>query len=149
MIKYIITFFICAVVCNVIAQQQKISNYKVGDRLFINNCHKYKPEYAGIEVYSRADLYDKSNVDSLTGVGLSKAFFNTKTLEGKPLPCSMGGKNYTIAAIDKFTEKNITHTIILLYDYYPLNILLVDYENAVLNREILLKKMKFNKKLKH
>jgi hypothetical protein len=48
----------------------------------------------------------------------------------------MGGRYYTIAAIDKYTEKNVTHTIVLLYDYYPLNMLLVDYENAMFNNEI-------------
>jgi hypothetical protein len=48
----------------------------------------------------------------------------------------MGGRAYTIAAIDKYTEKGVTHTIVLLYDYYPLNILLVDYENAIFNKEI-------------
>jgi hypothetical protein len=116
-----------------LAQQNSL---KVGNRIFINNCSAQKTEYNGIEIYSRTDLFDKTNTDSLTGKGISKAFFNTKSLDGKRLPCSMGGRYYTIAAIDKYTEKNVTHTIVLLYDYYPLNMLLVDYENAMFNNEI-------------
>ena len=109
---------------------------KVGNKMHINKCDSNKPEFVGIEIYSRANEYDKSEVDSLTGKGLSKAFFNTKSLEGKRLPCSMGGRKYTIAAIDKYTDKDITHTIVLLYDYYYLNLILVDYETAILNKEI-------------
>jgi len=109
---------------------------KVGNKLHINSCDSNKPEFVGIEIYSRANEYDKTEVDSLTGKGLSKSFFNTKSLEGKRLPCSMGGRKYTIAAIDKYTDKGITHTIVLLYDYYYLNLILVDYETAILNNEI-------------
>lgn len=118
------------------AQKQKNIPLKVGNKLFVNACQGNKPEFIGIEVYSRTDMYDKTNVDSLTGQGLSKAFFDTKSLDGKRLPCSMGGRAYTIAAIDKYTEKGVTHTIVLLYDYYPLNLLLVDYETAIFNKEI-------------
>ena len=109
---------------------------KVGNKMHINSCDSNKPEFVGIEIYSRSNEYDKTEVDSLTGKGLSKAFFNTKSLEGKRLPCSMGGRKYTIAAIDKYTDKGITHTIVLLYDYYYLNLILVDYETAILNNEI-------------
>jgi hypothetical protein len=119
-----------------IAQQKNSIQIKVGNQLFIKACNENKPEFVGIEIYSRNEIYDKSNVDSLTGKGLSKAFFNTKNLDGKRLPCSMGGRAYTIAAIDNFTDKGITHRIVLLYDYYPLNLIMVDYENAVLNNEI-------------
>lgn len=119
-----------------IAQKQKNILLKVGNKLFVNACQGNKPEFIGIEVYSRTDMYDKTNVDSLTGQGLSKAFFDTKSLDGKRLPCSMGGRAYTIAAIDKYTEKGVTHTVVLLYDYYPLNLLLVDYETAIFNKEI-------------
>lgn len=119
-----------------IAQQKNNLFIKVGNQLFVKACKENKPEFVGIEIYSRNEIYDKTNVDSLTGKGLSHAFFNTKNLDGKRLPCSMGGRAYTIAAIDKFTDKGITHRIILLYDYYPLNIIMVDYESAVLNNEI-------------
>jgi len=116
--------------------QQNTNNLKVGNQLFINACKENKPEFVGIEIYSRNEIYDKTNVDSLTGKGLSQAFFSTKSLDGKRLPCSMGGRAYTIAAIDQFTDKGITHRIILLYDYYPLNIIMVDYESAILNNEV-------------
>lgn len=119
-----------------IAQQKEQPILKVGNQLFVKACTANKPEFVGIEIYSRNEIYDKTNVDSLTGNGLSKAFFSTKSLDGKRLPCSMGGRAYTIAAIDSYTEKGITHRIVLLYDYYPLNILLVDYESAVLNKEV-------------
>lgn len=121
----------------VAAQQQ--NPLKVGNQIYIKSCTDQKLEYNGIEIYSRTDLFDKTNTDSLTGKGISQAFFNTKSLDGKRLPCTMGGRFYTIAAIDKFTEKGVTHTIILLYDYYPLNMLLVDYENAMFHNEIKLK----------
>lgn len=116
--------------------QQNTNNLKVGNQLFINACKENKPEFVGIEIYSRNEIYDKTNVDSLTGKGLSQAFFSTKSLDGKRLPCTMGGRAYTIAAIDQFTDKGITHRIILLYDYYPLNIIMVDYESAILNNEV-------------
>ena len=122
--------------------QQNPNNLKVGNQLFINACKENKPEFVGIEIYSRNEIYDKTNVDSLTGKGLSQAFFSTKSLDGKRLPCSMGGRAYTIAAIDKFTDKGITHRIILLYDYYPLNIIMVDYESAILNNELAVQIMK-------
>jgi hypothetical protein len=132
-----IYFILCLLIpAASMAQKQKNIPLKVGNKLFVNACQGNKPEFIGIEVYSRTDMYDKTNVDSLTGQGLSKAFFDTKSLDGKRLPCSMGGRAYTIAAIDKYTEKGVTHTIVLLYDYYPLNILLVDYENAIFNKEI-------------
>ncbi len=132
-----IYFILCLLIpAASVAQKQKNTPLKVGDKLFVNACQGNKPEFIGIEVYSRTDMYDKTNVDSITGQGLSKAFFDTKSLDGKRLPCSMGGRAYTIAAIDKYTEKGVTHTIVLLYDYYPLNILLVDYENAIFNKEI-------------
>jgi len=127
------------------AQKSKLIPLKVGNKLFIQPCNASKTEFKGIEVYSRADMYNKSEVDSFTGKGLSVAFFNTKSLDGKRLPCSMGGRAYTIAAIDKFTEKGVTHTIVLLYDYYPLNLLLVDYENAIFNQEISIPKAKGKK----
>ena len=132
-----IYFILCLLIpAASMAQKQKNIPLKVGNKLFVNACQGNKPEFIGIEVYSRTDMYDKTNVDSLTGQGLSKAFFDTKSLDGKRLPCSMGGRAYTIAAIDKYTEKGVTHTIILLYDYYPLNLLLVDYETAIFNKEI-------------
>jgi hypothetical protein len=131
------------------AQKQKKMLLKVGNKLFLNACHANKPEFKGIEVYSRTDMYNKTEVDSLTGKGLSAAFFNTKSLDGKRLPCSMGGRAYTIAAIDKYTETGVTHTIILLYDYYPLNILLLDYENAIFNNEISTPKVTLKPKTKH
>jgi hypothetical protein len=132
-----IYFILCLLVpAASIAQKQKNILLKVGNKLFVNACQGNKPEFIGIEVYSRTDMYDKTNVDSLNGQGLSKAFFDTKSLDGKRLPCSMGGRAYTIAAIDKYTEKGVTHTIVLLYDYYPLNLLLVDYETAIFNKEI-------------
>jgi hypothetical protein len=132
-----IYFILCLLIpAASMAQKQKNIPLKVGNKLFVNACQGNKPEFIGIEVYSRTDMYDKTNVDSLTGQGLSKAFFDTKSLDGKRLPCSMGGRAYTIAAIDKYTEKGVTHTIVLLYDYYPLNILLVDYETAIFNKEI-------------
>ena len=119
-----------------VAQQKNQVYLKVGNQLFIQPCNANKPEFVGIEIYSRNEIYDKTNVDSLTGKGLSQAFFSTKNLDGKRLPCSMGGRAYTIAAIDNFTDKGITHSIVLLYDYYPLNLIMVDYESAVLNNEI-------------
>ncbi len=119
-----------------IAQQKNQLSIKVGNQLFIKPCNPSKPEFVGIEIYSRNEIYDKTNVDSLTGKGLSQAFFSTKNLDGKRLPCSMGGRSYTIAAIDNYTDKGITHRIVLLYDYYPLNLIMVDYESAVLNNEI-------------
>jgi hypothetical protein len=132
-----IYFILCLLIpAASMAQKQKNIPFKVGNKLFVNACQGNKPEFIGIEVYSRTDMYDKTNVDSLTGQGLSKAFFDTKSLDGKRLPCSMGGRAYTIAAIDKYTEKGVTHTIVLLYDYYPLNLLLVDYETAIFNNEI-------------
>lgn len=132
-----IYFILCLLIpAASMAQKQKNIPLKVGNKLFVNACQGNKPEFVGIEIYSRTDMYNKTNVDSLTGQGLSKAFFDTKSLDGKRLPCSMGGRAYTIAAIDKYTEKGVTHTIVLLYDYYPLNLLLVDYENAVFNKEI-------------
>jgi hypothetical protein len=132
-----IYFILCLLIpAASMAQKQKNIPLKVGNKLFVNACQSNKPEFIGIEVYSRTDMYDKANVDSLTGQGLSKAFFDTKSLDGKRLPCSMGGRAYTIAAIDKYTEKGVTHTIVLLYDYYPLNLLLVDYETAIFNKEI-------------
>jgi hypothetical protein len=132
-----IYFILCLLIpAASMAQKQKNIPLKVGNKLFVNACQGNKPEFIGIEVYSRTDMYDKTNVDSLTGQGLSKAFFDTKSLDGKRLPCSMGGRAYTIAAIDKYTEKGVTHTIVLLYDYYPLNLLLVDYETAIFNKEI-------------
>lgn len=131
---YLFLCFVVPFISN--AQTQKLFPLKVGNKLFIKPCNANKLEFKGIEVFSRADMYNKSEVDSLTGKGLSVAFFNTKSLEGKRLPCSMGGRAYTIAAIDKFTEKGVTHTIVLLYDYYPLNLLLVDYETAIFNQEI-------------
>jgi hypothetical protein len=132
-----IYFILCLLVpAASIAQKQKNILLKVGNKLFVNACQGNKPEFIGIEVYSRTDMYDKTNVDSLTGQGLSKAFFDTKSLDGKRLPCSMGGRAYNIAAIDKYTEKGVTHTVVLLYDYYPLNLLLVDYETAIFNKEI-------------
>ena len=132
-----IYFILCLLIpAASMAQKQKNIPFKVGNKLFVNACQGNKPEFIGIEVYSRTDMYDKTNVDSLTGQGLSKAFFDTKSLDGKRLPCSMGGRAYTIAAIDKYTEKGVTHTIVLLYDYYPLNLLLLDYENAIFNKEI-------------
>lgn len=138
--------FLCLVVPFISnAQNKKPITIKVGSKLFIKPCNASKTEFKGIEVYSRADMYNKSEVDSLTGKGLSVAFFNTKSLEGKRLPCSMGGRAYTIAAIDKFTEKGVTHTIVLLYDYYPLNLLLVDYENAIFNQEIIIPNIKRRK----
>ena len=131
-------FFSIFILSNLLstAQQQKSNYLKVGNQLFVKACKENKPEFVGIEIYSRNEIYDKTNVDSLTGKGLSQAFFNTKSLDGKRLPCSMGGRAYTIAAIDNFTDKGITHRIVLLYDYYPLNIIMVDYESAVLNNEI-------------
>jgi len=141
-----IYFILCLLVpAASIAQKQKNILLKVGNKLFVNACQGNKPEFIGIEVYSRTDMYDKTNVDSLTGQGLSKAFFDTKSLDGKRLPCSMGGRAYTIAAIDKYTEKGVTHTIVLLYDYYPLNLLLVDYETAIFNKEISIPKAKGKK----
>jgi hypothetical protein len=132
-----------------IAQQKNKLFIKVGNQLFVKACKVNKPEFVGIEIYSRNEIYDKSNVDSLTGKGLSQAFFSTKSLDGKRLPCSMGGRAYTIAAIDTFTEKGITHNLVLLYDYYPLNLIMVDYESAVLNNEVeLLIKQKTNTKRK-
>lgn len=132
-----IYFILCLLIpAASVAQKQKNIPLKVGNKLFVNACQVNKPEFIGIEVYSRTDMYDKTNVDSLTGQGLSKAFFDTKSLDGKRLPCSMGGRAYTIAAIDKYTEKGVTHTVVLLYDYYPLNLLLVDYETAIFNKEI-------------
>jgi hypothetical protein len=132
-----IYFILCLLIpAASMAQKQKNIPFKVGNKLFVNACQGNKPEFIGIEVYSRTDMYDKTKVDSLTGQGLSKAFFDTKSLDGKRLPCSMGGRAYTIAAIDKYTEKGVTHTIVLLYDYYPLNLLLLDYENAIFNKEI-------------
>jgi hypothetical protein len=132
-----IYFILCLLIpAASMAQKQKNIPFKVGNKLFVNACQGNKPEFIGIEVYSRTDMYDKTNVDSLTGQGLSKAFFDTKSLDGKRLPCSMGGRAYTIAAIDKYTEKGVTHTVVLLYDYYPLNLLLVDYETAIFNKEI-------------
>jgi hypothetical protein len=141
-----IYFILCLLIpASSMAQGQKNIPLKVGDKLFINECPGNKPEFIGIEVYSRTDMYDKTNVDSLNGQGLSKAFFDTKSLDGKRLPCSMGGRAYTIAAIDKYTEKGVTHTIVLLYDYYPLNLLLLDYENAIFNKEISIPKAKGKK----
>lgn len=130
-----ITIFILSNLLS-IAQQQKPNYLKVGNQLFVKACKEKKPEFVGIEIYSRNEIYDKTVVDSLTGKGLSQAFFNTKSLDGKRLPCSMGGRAYTIASIDNFTDKGITHRIVLLYDYYPLNIIMVDYESAVLNNEV-------------
>lgn len=142
----LIYLFLCLLVPFISnAQKPKLIPLKVGNKLFIKPCNASKTEFKGIEVYSRADMYDKSEVDSLTGKGLSVAFFNTKSLDGKRLPCSMGGRAYTIAAIDKYTEKGVTHTIVLLYDYYPLNLLLVDYENAIFNKEISIPKAKGKK----
>lgn len=130
-------FFSIFILANLFSiAQQNPNNLKVGNQLFINACKENKPEFVGIEIYSRNEIYDKINVDSLTGKGLSQAFFSTKSLDGKRLPCSMGGRAYTIATIDNFTDKGITHSIVLLYDYYPLNIIMVDYESAVLNNEI-------------
>lgn len=119
-----------------ISQQNSFKHVKVGSQLFINPCTQNKPEFVGIEIYSRNDIYDKSNIDSITGKGLSQTFFNTKSLDGKRLPCSMGGRNYTVAAIDTFTDKGILHELVFLYDYYPLNLIMIDYETAVLNNEI-------------
>ena len=141
-----IYLFLCLVVPFISnAQNKKPIPIKVGSKLFIKPCNANKLEFKGIEVYSRSDMYNKSEVDSLTGKGLSMAFFNTKNLEGKRLPCSMGGRAYTIAAVDKYTEKGVTHTIVLLYDYYPLNLLLVDYENSIFNKEISIPKAKGKK----
>jgi hypothetical protein len=141
-----IYFILCLLIpAASMAQKQKNIPLKVGNKLFVNACQGNKPEFNGIEVYSRTDMYDKTNVDSLTGQGLSKAFFDTKSLDGKRLPCSMGGRAYKIAAIDKYTEKGVTHTIVLLYDYYPLNLLLLDYENAIFNKEISIPKAKGKK----
>lgn len=138
-----IYFILCLLIpAASMAQKQKNIPLKVGKKLFVNACQDNKPEFIGIEIYSRTDKYDKTQVDSITGQGLSKAFFDTKSLDGKRLPCSMGGRAYTIAAIDKYTEKGVTHTIVLLYDYYPLNLLLVDYETAIFNKEISLVKGK-------
>lgn len=127
-------------------QNVNYPSLKVGSKLFIKECKDDKPEFVGIEIYSRTEMYDKTEVDSLTGNGLSKAFFNTKSLEGKRLPCSMGGRAYTIGAIDKFTEKGITHTIVLLYDYYYLNLIVVDFETAIVNKEIIISKKELTKK---
>ena len=50
-----------------IAQQKNQLSIKVGKQLFIKPCNASKPEFVGIEIYSRNEIYDKTNVDSLTG----------------------------------------------------------------------------------
>jgi hypothetical protein len=134
--KVTIFFILCLFQTILFAQQKNNLVLKVGNKLKLNPCTENKNQFVGIELYSRADMYDKSTVDSLTGKGLTAAFFETKTLEGKRLPCSMGGRAYKIASVDTFIDKNVKHTVVLLYDYYPLNLLLVDYETAMLNQEI-------------
>ena len=133
--KYLFVIFYLLHV-SLFAQQINKQLLKVGNKLKISACAENKPEFVGIELYSRNVMYDKSNVDTLTGKGLTAAFFDTKNLDGKRLPCSMGGRTYFIASVDTFTDKNQTHTVVLLYDYFPLNLLLIDYETAIQNNEI-------------
>lgn len=120
----------------VFAQQKNKVPFSVGQQLYINPCAKNKPEYVGIELYSRTSAYDKTGYDSLTGEGFTKVFFNTPSLDGKRLPCSMGGRKYTIAAIEYIKDKDITHRVIVLYDNYHLNIIWVDYDVAFAEKEI-------------
>ena len=118
------------------AQQKNKVPFSVGQQLYINPCAKNKPEYVGIELYSRTTAYDKMGYDSITGEGFTKVFFNTPSLDGKRLPCSMGGRKYTIAAIEYIQDKDITHRVIVLYDNYHLNIIWIDYDVAVVEKEI-------------
>lgn len=120
----------------VFAQQKNKVPFSVGQQLYINPCAKNKPEYVGIELYSRTTAYDKTGYDSITGEGFTKAFFNTPSLDGKRLPCSMGGRKYTIAAIEYIQDKDIMHRVIVLYDNYHLNIIWVDYDVAFAEKEI-------------
>jgi hypothetical protein len=136
--------------CTSLVWAQEINKipFKVGQQLYINPCGN-KPEYVGIELYSRSTPYDKTGYDSLTGVGFTKVFFNTSSLDGKRLPCSMGGRKYTIAAIEYIKDKDgITHRAIALYDYYHLNILWVDYDVALAQKEINIPTRKSKKKKK-
>ncbi len=130
------------------AQEINKIAFKVGQQLYINPCVN-KPEYLGIELYSRSTPYDKTGYDSITGEGFTKVFFNTNSLDGKRLPCSMGGRKYTIAAIEYIKDKDgIMHRAIALYDYYHLNILWIDYDVALAQKEIGIPIAKSKKKKK-
>ena len=56
-----IYFILCLLIpAASMAQKQKNIPFKVGNKLFVNACQGNKPEFIGIEVYSRTDMYDKT-----------------------------------------------------------------------------------------
>lgn len=132
--KIILLFCFGLIAMNASAQhQQKTLN--VGDSLYILPCHSNK-EYNHIDIYTRTNDYDHAKVNVNSGEGLYQAFFQSKNLEGKRLPCMMGGKKYKIAALEIFGEGKEEQRVVFLYDYYYLNLIWVQIDDAIKNHEV-------------
>lgn len=108
---------------------------QVGDKIKILACKKGK-ELEHIDLYSRTEDYDHSKVNVKTGDGLYEVFFKTKNLEGKRLPCIMSGKSYKVAALEIFEQNGKESRVVLCYDYYHLNLIWIQLDEALKNHEI-------------
>ncbi len=118
------------------AQELIKKNLEVGSYLTINPCKKNKKEFVYIDVYARTKPYDKKLVDTLTGDGLLKEFFNENSIDAKRLPCSMGGYQYKIAALHEFNDKGKTKRVVLCYTLYPLTLIWIELDKALETAEI-------------
>ncbi len=116
--------------------QKKVS-LEVGKTIRIASC-KNKSSFKGIDVYARTTPYNKKGIDLKTGDGLVAAFFSKNaSIDAKRLPCSMGGKQYQIAALQEYETDAGTKKIVICYTNYDLTLIWIDLDEAMKANEII------------
>ncbi len=133
--KIILLILVCRIFSSQ-AQEIVKKNLEVGSYLIINTCKKNQKEFEFIDVYARSKPYDKSLVDTLTGDGLMKLFFQERSIDAKRLPCVMGGHTYKIGSLHEFDDKGKTKRVVLCYTLYDLTLIWIELDKALEAGEI-------------
>jgi hypothetical protein len=105
-------------------------NLEVGMTVHINKCKS--KAFVSMDIYSKTRYpATEIKIDTLTGDGVFESFFDSGDFDAKRLPASYGNKNYKVAAIRIFDEKDGKQKrVMICYTKSKLTLIWIEIDKA-------------------